>query len=355
MTSDELLEHFDGSETACLRALVQDHITNWNGQTISLTSIGEAGSAGKTTAIVTFAACLAEAGATVEVMDLDGQANASVHFGIGTSERNDPEDNLLDPRREDIRPPLVVGDVLTRRLYQFPGEDSPRAVTFNDIRRSAFNADGIPGLGVIVDPSNPDYEFVKDWLNRIQIYPNGNSYIDGNKHTFYDDLEEIRAKDPAGALRLQQAVNKINTTPHFRLKDLHGTKSLIMASEMLVADRLLNCVGPDDKTTGKDLDNLLYTIQEMQEHVNDKLWLAIVLMCRLKAGNQKGRIGNKMLNRLKERHGPIVADTAVRDVVTVSEAYYNREPLPMWVPDDDVTNDFRRALIWAFAQGVFSR
>ncbi|WP_084506176.1 ParA family protein [Amycolatopsis sp. ATCC 39116] len=312
--------------------------------THELGSVGEAGSAGKTTTLVTFAALLAQLGFEVEIVDLDGQGNASKHLGIGSSPYE--EDRLVEPGGA-YPVPLMLGDALLRRKAKFPGEDAPREITLDDIRRCAYNEHGIPGYGVIND--DPD---TIAWLKRIHVYPNGPSYVTGEKIDFYQDEAEL-SKDPFAGMVLSRLMNKVTTRPHFRLYDLHGTKSLSMMSALVRMKRVFNCVQLDDKTTGPDLDHLKTTIEEVREY-NPDLQLAMILPCRVKAERQRGNHGREMLKRLHARHGSLVADVEIREAVTVNEAYTNREPLPLWVPKDPVTDDYRRALAWAFEHGVFS-
>ncbi|SEP53700.1 MULTISPECIES: ParA family protein [Amycolatopsis] len=321
-------------------------------------TVGEAGSAGKTTALVTYAALLAQLGFEVEVVDLDGQGNASKHFGIGVSDGlddGDKGDGLLVLGKEyspgvKYPAPLVLGDALLRRKAQFPGEDEPRAITLDDIRRCAYNESGIPGYGVVVPSSDAN---TIAWLKRIHIYPNGPSYVTGEKIDFYRDEAELAASDPLAGMLLSRRMDKVQSAPHFRGYDLHGTKSMSMMSALVRLKRAINCVLLDDKTTGVDLTHLKETITSIQEY-NPDLRLSMILPCRVKASSQRGKFGQEMLDRLRKRHGEIVPDVEIREAVTVSEAYNGREPLPMWVPRDPVTDDFRNSLAWAFENGVFA-
>lgn len=312
--------------------------------TCEIGSAGESGSAGKTATLVTYAALLAQIGFEVEIVDVDGQGNASKHLGIGVSPY--PEDKLLDPRGS-YPAPLVLGDALLRRKALFPGDEAPREITINDIRRCAYNEYSIPGYGVISsDPTTVS------WLKRIHVYPNGPSFVSGEEVPFYQDEAEL-SKDPFAGLVLARQMDKVTTTPHFRFYDLHGTKSISMMSALVRVKRVFNCVQLDDKTTGVDLDHLKTTIATVQEY-NPLLRLVMILACRVKSERQRGNHGHEMLARLRTRHGDLVPDVEIREAVTVNEAYTNREPLPMWVPDSLVTDDYRHALAWSFEHGVFS-
>ena len=310
--------------------------------TLEIASAGEAGSAGKTTSAVTFVSMLAQMGFDVELMDLDGQGNASKHLGIGVSPY--PDDKLLDPAG-DYPPPLVLGDALLERKALFPGDSEERVITLNDIRRCAYNESGIPGYGVITDD-----EDAIEWLKRIHVYPNGPSYISGAQRDFYQDEADL-SSDPFAGMVLSGKMDDVNTAPHFRIYDLHGTKSISMMSALVRVQRVFNCVLLDDKTTGVDLDHLKQTIAGMTK-LNKKLALAMILPCRVKAASQRGLHGREMLARLRERHGPLVADVEIREAVTVSEAYAAREPLPLWVSRDPVMDDYREALAWALDSGM---
>ena len=80
----------------------------------------------------------------------------------------------------------------------------------------------------------------------------------------------------------------------------------------------------------------------------------MILPCRVKSASQRGNFGRKMIDRLRQRHGDLVPDVVIRDAVTVSESYEAREPLPLWVPRDAVTDDYRHALAWALENDVFT-
>ncbi len=314
-------------------------------KTIEIASVGESGSAGKTTTVVTWAAMLAQCGFEVEIVDLDGQGNASKHLGIGVSPY--PEDKLLDIRA-NYPAPLVIGDALLRREALFPGEDNPRVITLNDIRRCAHNEHSIPGYGVRSD--DPD---AIEWLKRVHVYPNGPSYVSGKEIDFYKDEAEL-ARNPVGGLVLGRQMETVTTAPHFRFYDLHGTKSIAMISALIRLKRVFNCVQLDDKTTGNDLDHLKQiTLGDVREY-NPDIELMMILACRVKPESQRGNHGRQMLARLRQRHGDLVPDVEIREAVTVQEAYTNREPLPMWVADSLVADDYRHSVAWAFERGVFS-
>lgn len=325
-------------------------------ETVELSTAGEAGSAGKTTTLVTFAAMLAERGFHVDIVDLDGQGNASKHLGIGVAKYAD--DKLLD-LSTGYPAPLVIGDALLARPAQLPDKEHPdkivtRAVELSDIRRSAFNVHRIPGYGVICDDPG-----TIEWLQRIHIYPNGSSYATGQEIDAYTD-EAILGANPLSAMELSNKVRALDKhlaatgeVPHFRFYDLHGTKSKSMMSVLIRVTRVFNCVGLDDKTTGVDLSNLIATIDEVRAH-NQRIKLAMILACRVKGEIARGKHGAAMLTRLRERHGNLVPNVEIREAVTVPESYTNREPLPMWVPKDGVTDDYWNALAWGFENGVFS-
>lgn len=344
-----------------LTALADRILADYDGTPVDVGAIGEFGSVGKTTLIVVLAYLLAELGFEVEIFDLDGQGNASMHCGFGVKDFAD--DNLLAlSYNEDgtvdldngLEPFLTVGDALTSRKVHVPGEPrgSSREVTLDDVRRCVYNESGTPGYGVIVDPRTPNIEKVIATLRRIHIYPNGDSYATGRKVTFYDDASEL-ARDPFGVTVLGDQVRALRSRPHVRLHDLHGTKSLIMVSALAVFTRAITAVVTDDKTTGKDLQSLLDTVDSMKKR-NPSLDFRMIMLNRLESKIKRGTFGQGILDRLEARYGSIVPSVGVRDAVVVKGAYYNREPLPMWVPDDAVTEDYRWIMLWMLERGIFS-
>lgn len=367
MTTLDLTEP-DESLSDQLQRAVTRLVNSWPaGQTVNIGVGGEFGSSAKTTGVVAMAACLAQAGMITEIMDFDGQGNASKHLGFGVNKH--PDDKLLDLNQAAA--PLTVGDALADRDVYVPDEQQWRQVNFDDVRRCALNRTGIPGHGVITDPDDPDSAETREWLERLFIYPNGDSYASGHRRDFYSD-ELSLSQNPIGGASLMEETKKLSSCPHVRIWDLHGTKSLLMYAAFAQAKWLFTSVLLDDKTTGSDLDNLMRTIDEVRK-LNAQLQLALIVPSRVKPASHRGKFGNEMLDRLTQRHGDKIAHArvkhtdkasateainevplTVRETVVVNEAYREREPLPMWVPEASVTDDYRRILLWGIHNNLFN-
>jgi cellulose biosynthesis protein BcsQ len=325
---------------------------------VEIAAVGEASTAAKTTTAATWAAMLAMLGFTVDLIDLDGQGDAGVAYGIGVSQR--PDDNLLDVRA-GFQPPLVVADALLSREATLPDPADPeqnvrRKVRLSDVRRSVLNQYGVPGFGVITNEETGKETL--EWLSRIFIYPSGSSYVMGSATDPYEDQVLIQ-QNPFGVTLLGMQVAQLDADlavagqgPHFRIYDTHGTKGWSMMAALLRVQSAFTCCVPDDKTTAVHLDELIGTVAQVKAG-NPGLNLTAIVPCKVKSGIQRGKHGQAMLDRLRERHGALVYPGEIREKVTVSEAYTNREPLPMWVPGDAATDDYWRALAWAFDRGVF--
>lgn len=61
-----------------------------------------------------------------------------------------------------------------------------------------------------------------------------------------------------------------------------------------------------------------------------------------------------MKDPFSERKDLRWAQGTVSLAVTVSESYEAREPLPLWVPRDAVTEDYRHAVAWGLDNDVFT-
>jgi cellulose biosynthesis protein BcsQ len=325
---------------------------------VEIAAVGEASTAAKTTTAATWAAMLAMLGFTVDLIDLDGQGDAGVAYGIGVSQRSD--DRLLDVQA-GFQPPFVVADALLGRHATFPDQADPeqndlRKVQLSDVRRSALNQYGVPGFGVITNEAT-DKETL-EWLSRIFIYPSGSSYVTGRATDPYEDQILIQ-QNPYGVSLLGMQIAQLDAdlaaagqSPHMRIYDTHGTKGWSMMAALLRVQSAFTCCVPDDKTTAVHLDALIGTVAQVKAG-NPRLNLTAIVPCKVKSGKSRGTHGQEMLNRVRERHGTLVYPGEIRETVKVSEAYTNREPLPMWVPEDAATDDYWRALAWAFDRGVF--
>ena len=296
----------------------------------------ESGSVGKTTCVVNLACAAAARGRTVWVTDVDGQADASYHFG-------------------HTRPKLVMGDVLTgRKMIRIsgePGDDDPenfRAPTMRDIAVPAYRE--TPELAKSEGGIFTDDPKAVEWLRRITIFPSGKSRSPGGP-TMYDDTAELN-KSGWGGMALGNAVRG-NTMPppDLHIIDTHGTKSIVMMSALAVADKIITCVLPDKKSTGKHLNELIKTIGEVKAVAGrDQLDLDAIIPCRVRPANH-GKFYRLKIEAVEQKYQEKVTPR-IYEAVSAGEAYEAKEPLLLWVPDTRVTDEYFDVLKWLDEHGV---
>lgn len=307
--------------------------------TIQVAAVGQAGSAGKTTAVVSLACALAARGYTVEIGDMDGQGNASVALGI-------------------TEPQYVVSDVLAKRVLT-ENDGTTRPITLNDIRvpvldewyyqyliENPLDKDQSPakrGCGVTLDPRLRSSKVAAEWLRRIQIYPAGGANAG---QQWYDDLQKLSTEPFAGS-NLKRYIGACTSQPHFRLWDSHGTKTIATTEVLYAVDFVFTSVTPDDKTMGRDLDHYFETVEELKVH-NPTLKNLGFLIDRV---GRKGQHDRMQIDKVRRRY-PEHAGPEIREATAVREAYTEREPLRLYVPTHAVTKDYDTGLDWLHSRGL---
>ncbi|QDT01444.1 ParA family protein [Adhaeretor mobilis] len=108
----------------------------------SIAIINQKGGVGKTTSAVNLSAALAEAGYRVGLIDLDPQAHASLHLGVG------PAPGEADPKPTTYQ--LLTGDVPLDEVWQPVGENLLVASSHIDLAAAEVELAGVVGREVIL-------------------------------------------------------------------------------------------------------------------------------------------------------------------------------------------------------------
>lgn len=247
-----------------------------------------AGSAGKTTTVVTLAALLAEEGARVLVVDLDAQANASFALGVDATEAvtdpDHPETSYLVP---------TVADVLQRTTTL------PEATVLTGVE------------DVLLVPASAA-------LNGLAI-------------------ELGRQVGGEQRLRLALATHPIDVD--VVLIDCPGALNIYTVMALVAAHAVIAVTQPTTKELA-GLPALEDTIGEVAGAYNPGIHLAAVVPCIVPANGALYRQGVQIL---RDSYQALVTH-AVRHSVRVPEAYDTQLPLPLFAPDHPVTADYRQVL-----------
>jgi chromosome partitioning protein len=240
----------------------------------------EAGSAGKTTSTVEFAANLAEIGKRVLVVDADSQHNASHILGIS------------DPK-------FTTGDVLLRRA------DITDAIVESNTR------------GVWVLPSAETLKSDKFELIRVAV--GAEQRLRQSLGQVDDDFDHVLI-DCAGSL---------DTLTIAALVATRGTDDGVAFVITVVQPMVKEIEG---------IPRLLSTIEDIAGAYNPQLRLGCVIPCLVPPHNQ-GSIYQEAIQLLDDSYRDLVTPP-VRRSVTVPEAYFRRQPLRTYAPRAAVTSDY---------------
>jgi cellulose biosynthesis protein BcsQ len=294
---------------------------------------GAGGSCGKTTEGVTIGSLMAVRGQRVRFVDLDGQGDASQYVNYPYA-------------------PYVIGEALIgAKVYPY-GNGGLRAPTLAEIEQPVYRAsmDDADKHGGLTSP-RPE---VAAWLQRMSIIPSG---VGSSGTTLPAAVSELE-RTGMGADKFRSALQNIDvaagTEPvDFEIYDLHGTVGWLTYHVLAIADKVITTVVPDDKTTGRHLDELLAIIAEVAEF-NHRLRLDAIIPVRCRP-KRDGQFYDEVITDLEssDEYGSIVTPR-VREAVVVPESFKQREPLPLYVPNDAVTKDNKAVLEWLDERGVTS-
>lgn len=304
--------------------------------------VGAGGSSAKTTEVVNLGCALARRGKKVRWIDGDQQGDTSQYLHY-----QNPDYVLA----EALGKAEVVDDPSSPTGRRAP---TLRETEVSIYRETEEEADKLGGIV-------PHTAEQKIWLPRLSLLPSG---IGSTGETLGSAVTKID-RDPMGAEKALRALDAIDEgrpddeIPDIEIFDLHGTVTTLSYLALRWAARGANdkkagrsgafaVVTPDDKSTGRHLKEAVDLVIEVAEI--DPLELLAIIPSRIKPV-QAGKFYVEMYERLRENFAPLVTPP-VREAVTASESFSAREPLLIWVPDAQVTDDQERIIDWMVEQGV---
>ncbi|WP_063045046.1 ParA family protein [Nocardia pseudovaccinii] len=308
---------------------------------IRLVMIGAGGSTGKTTEAVNLACALAKRKKKkVRYIDGDAQGDGSQYF------------HYQDP-------PYVLGEALGGvEVVPDPAAKTKsglRPPTLRELevpiyRETAEDAKRLGGIA----PREPDQA---EWLQRLTLVPSGI----GSTGATLGSAVTVMERDQLGSEKALKALNSIDSgraddeIPDIEIFDLQGTVGPMtyLALRWAAAGEndesrgrsgAIAVVTPDDKSTGRHLKEARDIVFEVAEFLPIELIAIIPVRVKRK---QSGRFYVDMLERLQnhDEYGPLVTST-VREAVYAGESFAAREPLLMWVPEEEITQDQDRVVDW---------
>jgi chromosome partitioning protein len=236
----------------------------------------QAGSAGKTTTVVTVAVVLSLRGCRVLLVDADPQSNASLWLGV-----HDPD--------------LTIGDVLLKR--------APLA--------DAVVETSVAGLSLL--PASPA--------------------LDG------DALALARSLGGEQRLRqsLDAWTEDVENPPDVVLIDCPGAMSILTVAALVAATSVITVTQPTFKEL-EGLPKMEETIAEVAGAYKPGLTLAAVVPC-IVPPSTAGAVYSGTMAVLQETYGELITPS-VRRSARVPEAYAQKAPLPIHAPNEPVTADY---------------
>lgn len=243
-----------------------------------------AGSAGKSTTVVSLAALVGQSGRTVLVVDGDAQATATEWLGI-------------------TDPSATLGDVLLRRS---------------------------PLTDAILNTNTPN----------VQLVPAARD-LDA-------DLVELAAV-VGREQRLKIALTQTDVDYDVVLIDCPGSISTLTVAALVASTAVLTVTQPTMKEMS-GVAALDTVISDVREAYAPHLRLAGVVPC-IVPGAGSGRLYSDAMALLTRTY-PTLVTPPVRRSVRVPEAHAQSLPLPLHVPADPVTDDYRAVLGWLTERGV---
>jgi len=253
----------------------------------SIAIINQKGGVGKTTSAVNLSAALAEAGYRVGLIDLDPQAHASLHLGVG------PEHGEAEPKPTTYE--LLTGDVPLDEVWQAVGENLLVASSHIDLAAAEVELAGVVGREVILRDALAE---MKEQLDFVLIdCPPSLGILTLNALSAVDDV----------FLPLQ---------PHYLA--LHG------------------------------LSKLLQTIDLVRRRLNDRLKLAGVIRCLYESGTrlaaevsddvaaffQEAAAGNTAWSDVR------LFETAIRRNIRLAEAPSYEQSIFQYAPQSAGAEDY---------------
>ncbi|MDA3960444.1 MAG: ParA family protein [Planctomycetota bacterium] len=236
--------------------------------------VNQKGGAGKTTTSVNMAACLADAGHRVLVLDCDPQAHATLAFGYDLDEEEQPglSEVLLDGARlEDVALATVV-----------------------------------PNLWVVPAP-----------FDGVDV-----------------DLTSRMAREHL----MKRALSQLSERPDYVILDCPPNLGFTMLNAFTAADHFVVTMFPEELSR-RGLRKLAATVEDVRNHLNERLQLAGVLCCRVRGELRHSR---EVLADVRADFNARVFTTTIRQNIRLSEAMRARQPITVYDPSSPGCEDYRQ-------------
>jgi len=131
------------------------------------------------------------------------------------------------------------------------------------------------------------------------------------------------------------------------LIDCPGSVSTMTVAACVAADAVVTVARPTLKEI-EGIPQMLQLVADVAEAYRPSLRLAAVVPCDVPASGRLYAEGVELL----EHHYPDLVTPSVRRTIKVPEAHAEATPVPLWVPNEPVTADYRRVLEWLTGRGV---
>jgi chromosome partitioning protein len=88
------------------------------------------------------------------------------------------------------------------------------------------------------------------------------------------------------------------------------------------------------------LAGLLQTVERVRDRLNPELTVSAILVCRF---STRRNLSRDVVDRLRERFGPLVLEAVVRDSARLAEAWSFSKPVTLYAPTSPGAEDYRAA------------
>lgn len=151
--------------------------------------------------------------------------------------------------------------------------------------------------------------------------------------------------EPGAEMILRCALERLPKTWDFVLVDCPPSLGFLSISALAACREVLVPVEAHVMAmTG--LASLISTVERVQERLNPDLQLGFILPCRV----NRTRLAREVVQRLHDRFGELVLQTAVRETVRLAEAPSFEKPITSYAPASTGAEDYR-----AVAQEIWMR